>query len=128
MAFPDTTNGFPAKLCLKNKCRDSILMTCSYPYLGCASDWMMQIYNLKHCPDLDSDTSSVWNFCACFSLTIPRRDLSTILKPNQIEKYAHRDHVRIMYRTCIVENYSEKRWDWGESPLSPILFTVCFSF
>ena len=129
MAFRDTTNGTPQNYVWKTSAWDSILMTCSYPYLGCASDWMMQIYNLKHCPDLVSDTSSVWNFCACFSdINDNSKKRLEHLKPNQIEKYAHRDHVRLMYRTWIEQNYSEKRWDWGESPLSPVLFTVCFSF
>ena len=47
-------------------------MTCHYLDLGSASDWLKQIFprgttNQKHYPDLDSDTSSVWNFCARFS-------------------------------------------------------------
>ena len=32
-------------------------------YLGSASDWMKQT-NQKHYPELGSDASSVWNFCA----------------------------------------------------------------
>ena len=37
------TFGFPAKLCPRNKHRDSILVTCHYPDLGRASDWVNQI-------------------------------------------------------------------------------------
>ena len=47
--FGKATTGFPAKWRLRNEHRNSILMT-------------------RHYPDLGSDTSSVWNFCACFSL------------------------------------------------------------
>ena len=39
----DSTNGFPAKLCLRNECRNSVLMmmmTHYYPDLGTASDWL----------------------------------------------------------------------------------------
>ena len=44
-------------------------MTCHYPDLGSASDWsyregIFALANQKHYPDLSSDTSSVWNFCA----------------------------------------------------------------
>ena len=33
MAFRDAITGFIAKLCLWNKCRNSVLMTCQYPDL-----------------------------------------------------------------------------------------------
>ena len=38
--------------------------------LGSASDWMKAskfLTNQKHYPDLGSEASSVWDFCACFS-------------------------------------------------------------
>jgi len=42
-----------------------------YPDPGSASDWSCHIgfasTNQKHYPDLGSDASSVWNFCALFS-------------------------------------------------------------
>ena len=38
--FRDDTTGFPAKWRLRNECRNSILMTCHYPDLGSASDWL----------------------------------------------------------------------------------------
>ena len=41
--FRDTTTGVPAKWRLRNECRNSILMTCHYPTLGSASDWLIQI-------------------------------------------------------------------------------------
>ena len=41
--FRDATTDFPAKWHLKNKHRDSILMTCHYPDLGSAFDWLKQI-------------------------------------------------------------------------------------
>ena len=42
--FRNATSAFPAKWCLRNECRNSILMTCHYPDLGSASDWLKQIY------------------------------------------------------------------------------------
>ena len=41
--FCDAVTGFPAKWRLRNKRRNSILMTCHYPDLGSASDWLRQI-------------------------------------------------------------------------------------
>ena len=43
--FPDATTGFPAK----NKRRISILMTCHYPDLGSATDWLCFNYLLRKC-------------------------------------------------------------------------------
>ena len=42
----DATNGFPAKWRLRNKCRNSILMTGHYPDLGTAPDWSFRVWNL----------------------------------------------------------------------------------
>ena len=54
-------------------------MTCDFPDLGSASDWLRQISRAARqseaqprIVDLDSDTSSVWNFSACFSDIISR--------------------------------------------------------
>ena len=54
-------------------------MTCHHPELGSASDWSYRLgfgkfasTNQKHYPDLGSDASSVWNFCARFSDVISR--------------------------------------------------------
>ena len=41
----DATTGFPAKWRLRNEHRNSILMTCPYPDLGSASDWLNQNSN-----------------------------------------------------------------------------------
>ena len=41
--FRDTTAGFPAKWHLRNKHRNSMLMTPHYPDPGTASDWLKQI-------------------------------------------------------------------------------------
>ena len=48
-----------------------MLMMRHYPDLGSASDWLKQISHTaqpyhKHYPDLDSDASSVQNFCIHF--------------------------------------------------------------
>ena len=56
---------------LRNKRRNSILMTCHYPDPGTASDWLCHLWNflqpIESTTSLGSDTSSVWNFCTCFS-------------------------------------------------------------
>ena len=72
--FGDTTIGFPAKLCLRNECRNSILMiTHHYPDLTSACDWLNQIsYATRPIKSTTliwvySDASSVWNFCTHFS-------------------------------------------------------------
>ena len=44
--FGDATTGFPTKWCLRNKRRNSILMTRHYPVLGSASDWSCCMGNL----------------------------------------------------------------------------------
>ena len=41
--FRDPNTGFPAKWRLRNKRRNSMLMTCHYPDLGIASDWLKKI-------------------------------------------------------------------------------------
>ena len=69
----DTTTGFPAKWRLRNEHRNSILMTRHYLDLDSDSDWLNQISQAaRPCiqqlyPDLSSDASSVWDFCARFS-------------------------------------------------------------
>ena len=72
--FCDATTGFPAKWCLRNKPRKSILMTrhyrCHYSHLGSASCWLTILLastNQKQYPVQGSDVSSVWNFFAHFS-------------------------------------------------------------
>ena len=47
--FRDTTTTFPAKWCLRNGRRNSILVTCHYPGQGSASDWpLLPIRNLSN--------------------------------------------------------------------------------
>ena len=41
--FCDSTTVFHAKWCLRNDYRNNILMTCHYPHLGSASDWLKKI-------------------------------------------------------------------------------------
>ena len=43
LSFRSAIGGFPAKWHLRNERRDSILMTCHYPDLGSASDWLKLI-------------------------------------------------------------------------------------
>ena len=74
--FSDATTGFPAKLRLSNKRRNSVLMTCHYSDLSTVllighTDKFASA-SQKHYQDLGGDTSSVWNFCARFSDVISR--------------------------------------------------------
>ena len=45
----------------QNDCRNSILMTCCYPFWLVASPEKFFSTNQKHYPDLGSDRSTVWN-------------------------------------------------------------------
>ena len=72
----DATDRFPAKWRPRNDRRNSVLTTHHYSDLGSASDWLkICLTNQKHYPDLSSDASSVWNFCARFSDIIWRANL-----------------------------------------------------
>ena len=42
--FCDSTSGFPRKICLRNGCINSVLMSLHHSDLGRASDWLKQIY------------------------------------------------------------------------------------
>ena len=55
--FGDTTIGFPAKLCLRNEHRNSILMTHHYPDLTSACDWLNQI---SHAAWPIKSTTQIW--------------------------------------------------------------------
>ena len=72
--FRDATTGFHAKWSLWNERRNSILMTvtcqiCVVLLIG----WSKFSTNQKHYPDLGSNASSVWNFCARSSDFISRK-------------------------------------------------------
>ena len=49
--------GFPPKWRLRNDSRNSILMTCHYPCLGSANDWLKQI---SHAARPVRSTSQIW--------------------------------------------------------------------
>ena len=57
LTFGDATTGFPAKWRLRNERRNSILMTCHYPDLGSASDWLNQI---SHAARPIRSTTQIW--------------------------------------------------------------------
>ena len=57
LTFGDATTGFPAKFRLRNKRRNSILMTHHQPYLGSASDWLNQI---SHEAGPIRSTTQIW--------------------------------------------------------------------
>ena len=66
MTFRGDTTGSPAKILLRNERKNSILMTYNYfPDLSLVeAKFSYGKTNHKYCPDLDKDTSLVWNFCA----------------------------------------------------------------
>ena len=77
--FGDATTGFPAKWRVRNERRNSILLKRHYQiwvvfWLVVPSGKFIST-NQKHYPDLGSDASSVWNFCARFSDVVWRRNL-----------------------------------------------------
>ena len=55
--FGDATTGFPAKWRLRNKRRNSILITRHYPDLGTTSDWSCRVGNLIQ---LIRSTTQIW--------------------------------------------------------------------
>ena len=57
---------YSTEMTLRNKYRNSIMMTYQYPRLDIVllTGWGKSSTYQKHYPDLHSDTSSVWNFCA----------------------------------------------------------------
>ena len=57
LTFGDATTGFPAKWRLRNEHRNFILMTCHYPDLSSASDWLNQI---SHAVWSIRSTTQVW--------------------------------------------------------------------
>ena len=67
----------PAEKMSEEQAQNSLLMTCRYPELGSASDWLKPFLNQ---PVLGSDTSSVWNFCACLSDIISRETSAGVAK------------------------------------------------
>ena len=73
LTFGDATTGFAGKWCQRNERKnsahtDDMSLPRSWLYF-----WLDGFStNQKHCPDLGSDTSSVWNFCANFSDVISR--------------------------------------------------------
>ena len=71
--FHDATTSSPAKWRLRNECRNFILMTRSgWCFWLVLPRGIFASTNQKHYPDLVSDASSVWNFCAHFSDVISR--------------------------------------------------------
>ena len=53
--WPPPLHGFPAKCGLRNEHRNSPLMTCYYPELGSASDWLKICFNLSK-----KGTTQIW--------------------------------------------------------------------
>ena len=71
--FLDAASSFNKEMASEKRAKNSILMTCPYPYLGSGSDWLKSVSsNQTHYPDLGSNASIVWSFCVRFSDVISR--------------------------------------------------------
>ena len=94
---------FPRKWRLRKECRNSInplLITCYYPDLFSTSDWkpregnLLQPISSTNSSDLGSDTSSVWDICACSSNVISRgnrwwhREMWTVNRSLKVDSIA----------------------------------------
>ena len=68
----NTATGFLVNWWLSNNCRYSMLMSCLYPDLGSASDWLkkisLRVWLIRS--TMGSEASSIWNFwgCPCWNL------------------------------------------------------------
>ena len=74
--FGDATSGLPAKWCLRNECRNSILMIYLYLDLGCASDWLKICFKQS-----DPLVTQIW-VVTChkygISVLVPRMSLPNV--------------------------------------------------
>ena len=68
--FRDATTCFPSKWRLGNDCRNSILMTCHYPHLGRASDWLKPI-----------SPRPIWSFTQIWLVTRHHYGISALVSP-----------------------------------------------
>ena len=79
--FCDATGGFPMKICLRNGCRNSVLMSLHHSDLGRASDWLKQIY---HAAPLIRSTTQIWVVTCAISMEFLLACFSdVILRGNQ---------------------------------------------
>ena len=91
--------------------------------LGSASDWLKIFFNQKHYPDMGSDASSVWNFCARFSAVISRgltsdgwrREMSAVFSKSS------RNHLSCVSKRPILSGFVQCRLcicqNWPAGPL-----------
>ena len=104
-------------------------MTCHYPDLGKASDWLKQISHVarpirgKHYPDLGCDTLSVWSLCASFSDVIlrpgkPRREMTAVFRLRLSKDYRHIFVNRFLlpFKRATTQLFSEWEWAIGSPP------------
>ena len=79
--FCDATSGFSMKICLRNGCRNSVLMSLHHSDLGRASDWLKQIY---HAAPPIRRTTQIWEVMCAISMEFLLARLSgVILRGNQ---------------------------------------------
>ena len=120
----------------RNKRRNSILMTRHCPDLSSASDWSCCQWNLllpsrSTYPDLGSDTSSIWNFCARFSNVNSRgnnwwrREMLAVFSSYLRACWPHFSQKYFIIWTRIICN-NKKLVQYGEKKLCLILITYYF--
>ena len=120
--FGNATTGFPAKWRLRNERRNSILMTCHYPDLGSASDWLNQI---SHAARPIKSTTQIWvvtclqyGISALVSQTSFRVETSFGVARCRLCSQANwrRSHMEVRLYIIIAYFFSLVLWDvepWG---------------
>ena len=117
--FATPSDWFPREMTSKQRAQKfHTADTSPYQDLGSASDWLkITLSNQTHYPDLGSDVSAVWKFCALCSdiisrLIVPKRKGNFVKFPAQ-KRFGIRVRVEL-------ENY-EYLWKFSR-------YTFCFCF
>ena len=122
----DDTTGSPAKWYMRNKHRNSILMTHNYPNLGRASDWMKQISNQSEALPRSVKWCVIdhYGIFEHFSQTsFYRETISGIMKSwlffsmnlNHVHRKQKENRTKItswLFNTCLLTAYPQQRWPW----------------
>ena len=98
--FCDATSSFPMKICLRNGCRNSVLMSLHHSDLGRASDWLKQIY---HAAPLIRSTTQIWVVTCAISMEFLLACFSdVILRGNQCWRHKWWLFYSGYSRTCCI--------------------------
>ena len=115
--FGDATNGFSAKWRLRNERKNSILMTCHYPDLGGASDWLTQT---SHALWPFRNTTQIW-VVTLHQYGISALVFQTSFRGETVGGVAKcrlfSQAINVLVLLCLVSSHLS----WSSSPLSPEL-------